>query len=78
LIVYQEANIKITRGIYWDEGITGNDYIISDLLVRKYNTSDVNEIKNIKNDINYIHGLLLMKDKLKKYIKSKNELDSFI
>jgi hypothetical protein len=46
-----------------DEGITGNDSIISDLLVRKYNTDDVNKIKNIKNDINYIHGLLLMKDK---------------
>jgi hypothetical protein len=48
------------------------------LLIRKYNTNDVNEIKNIKNDINYILGLLLMKDKLKRYIKSKNELDSFL
>jgi hypothetical protein len=78
LIVYHIAKLKIIRGIYWDEGIFDNDFIISDLLVRKFNLDDVNEIKNIKNDINYIHGLLLMKDKLKKYIKSKNELDSFL
>jgi hypothetical protein len=60
LIVYQETKLKIIRGIYWDEGITGNDYIISDLFVRKYNTDDVNEIKNIKNDIDYVHGLVLI------------------
>jgi hypothetical protein len=29
LIVYQEAKLKIIRDIYWDEGITGNDSIIS-------------------------------------------------
>jgi hypothetical protein len=78
LTIYQEAKIKIISCMYLDEGITGNDSFISDLLVRKYNTDNVNEIKNIKNDFNYIHGLLLMKDKLKKYIKSKNEFDSFL
>jgi hypothetical protein len=78
LIVYQEAKLKIIKGIYGDEGINSNDYIISDLLVRKYNRDNVNEIKNIKNDIHYIHGLLQLKDKLKKYMKSKNELDSFL
>jgi hypothetical protein len=78
LIVYQGAKLKIIRGIYWDEGINDNDFIILDLLVKKYNTDDENEIKNIKNDINYIHGLFLMKDKLKKYIKNKNELESFL
>jgi hypothetical protein len=78
LFVYQEAKLKIIRGIYWDEGTNDNDYIISDLFVRKYNTDDDNEIKNIKNDINYIHGLFEMKDKVKIYIKSKNELNSFL
>jgi hypothetical protein len=78
LIVHQDVKLKIIRGIYWDEGINDNDFIISNLLVKKYSTDDENEIKNIKNDINYIHRLLLMKDKLKKYIKNKNEFDSFL
>jgi hypothetical protein len=59
LIDYQEAKIKIIRCIYWDEGINSNDYIISDILVRKYNLDNVNEIKNIKNDINYVQWIII-------------------
>jgi hypothetical protein len=48
LIAYQDAKLKIIRGIYWDEGINSNDYIISDFLLRKYNTDDVKEINILR------------------------------
>jgi hypothetical protein len=35
LIVYQEEKIKIIRGIYWDESIIGNDYIIFRFVSKK-------------------------------------------
>jgi hypothetical protein len=36
------------------------------------------KLGKIKNQINFIHGLLLTKDKIKKFIKTKEELESFI
>jgi hypothetical protein len=36
------------------------------------------KVIKIKNQINFIHGLLLTKDKLKKVIKTYDELESFI
>jgi hypothetical protein len=47
-------------------------------LVIKSQIEDVDEIHKIKNHINFIHGLLLTKDKIKKVIKTKEELESFI
>jgi CHAD domain-containing protein len=39
---------------------------------------DIIQIKVIKNHINFIHDRLLMKDKLNKYVKSTDELDTFL
>jgi hypothetical protein len=82
LINFQDAKIKILKGIYWDNSdnnktVNASDIILN-LLDKKYNSLDKIEIKNIKNTINYVHGLLLLKDKLKKYIKNKDNLDTFL
>jgi hypothetical protein len=48
------------------------------LLAIKSQIDDVDEIGKITNQINFIHGLLLTKDKIKKVIKFKDELETFI
>jgi hypothetical protein len=79
LIEYQNAKIKIIDRIFWDEGYIDNiNDVLNNLLVIKSQIDDVDEIRKIKNQINFIHGLLLTKDKIKKVIKNKDELESFI
>jgi hypothetical protein len=76
---YQDAKIKIISGIYWEsmEYIDNND-VLNNLLAIKSQINDADEIRKIKNQINFIHGFLLTKDKIKKVIKTKDELESFI
>jgi hypothetical protein len=79
LIEYQNAKINIISGIYWDEGyIYNTNDVLNNLLYIKSHSNDVDEIHKIKNQINFIHGLKLTKDKIKKVINSKDELESFI
>jgi hypothetical protein len=78
LFEYQNAKIKIISGIYWDEGYIDNNDVLNNLLNIKSHSNDVDEIHKIKNQINVIHGLLLTKDKIKKVIKTYDELESFI
>jgi hypothetical protein len=79
LIEYQNAKIKIRSGVYWDEGyIDNSNDVLNNLLYIKSHSNDVDEIYKIKNQITFIHGLLLTKDKIKKVIKTKDELESFI
>jgi hypothetical protein len=52
--------------------------VLKKLFAIKLQINDVDEICKIKNQINFIHGLLLTKDKIKKVIKTKDELESFI
>jgi hypothetical protein len=78
LITYQDAKIKIISEIYWDEGYIDNNNVLKDLLYIKSWSNDIDEIHKIKNQINFIHDLLLTKDKIKKIINTKNELESLI
>ncbi|GMO12696.1 MAG: hypothetical protein Ta2E_01200 [Mycoplasmoidaceae bacterium] len=78
LIQYQNAKLNVIRGIYWDEGVIDNNNFINELLERKIKTEAIDETKNIKRQINYLHDLLLMKDKLKRVIKTRDELESFL
>jgi t-SNARE complex subunit (syntaxin) len=55
-----------------------NNVVLKNLLAIKSQTDNIDEIRKIKNQINFIHSLLLTKDKVKKIIKTKNELESFI
>jgi hypothetical protein len=57
---------------------TDNNQILQDLLYIKFHSNDTDEIRKLKNQINFIHCLLLTKNKLKKVIKTKDELESFI
>jgi hypothetical protein len=66
LIQYQEAEMKILRGICLNDSSTDNNTVIKSLLDKKAKSSDADEIRVIKNQINFIHGLLLMSRKLKK------------
>jgi hypothetical protein len=70
--------LEIIRGIYWEDYITDTNNVIKTLLDRKAKSSDADEIRNMISQINFINGLLLMKDKLKKLVKSKDELDAFL
>jgi hypothetical protein len=71
--------IKIISGIYWDESYIDNtNDILNNLLYIKSHSNDIDEIHKIKNQINFIHGLLLTKEKIKKVIKTTDELESFI
>jgi hypothetical protein len=55
-----------------DEGyIDNSNDILEDLLAFKSQIEDEDEICKIKNQINFIHGLLLTKDKIIKVIKTK-------
>jgi hypothetical protein len=54
-----------------------NNEVLRNLLAIKSQTDNIDEILKIKNQINFIHGLLLTKDKIKKVIKTKDELKSF-
>jgi hypothetical protein len=65
LITFQEAKIKNIRGICLDDYITGNNNVIKTLLDKKAKSSYTDQIRVIKNQINFIYGLLLMKDELK-------------
>jgi hypothetical protein len=65
-------------GVYLDERYIDNYGFLKDLLAIKPQIEDDNEIRKIKNQINFIHGLLLTKDKIKKVINSKEDLESFI
>jgi hypothetical protein len=47
-------------------------------LAINFQIDDIDDIRNLKNQINFFHGLLLTKDKIKKVIKTKDELESFI
>jgi hypothetical protein len=58
--------MKILNGIYLNSGYIDNTKIITDLLMVRTISTDINQIKAIKNQINFIHGLLIMKDILKK------------
>jgi hypothetical protein len=77
-IQYQNVKIKIISSIYWNEGYIDNNEIRRNLLSIITKSENVNEIRQIKNQINFIHVLLLTKDKLKNFIKTKDELESFI
>jgi hypothetical protein len=71
--------MKIISGIFWNEGYIDNNIdALNNLLTIKSQINDVDEIHKIKNQINFVHGLLLTKDKIKKAIKTKDELESFI
>jgi hypothetical protein len=69
--------MKILRGS-WNDYATDTNTVIKTLLDAKAKSSDADEIRTIKNQINFIHGVLLMKDNIKKYVKSKDELDGFL
>jgi hypothetical protein len=77
LIQCQNAKIKIISGVYWDAEYVDNNEVLKDLLAIKSQINDINEIRKIKNQINFVHGLLLTKDKIKKVVKTKDELDWF-
>jgi hypothetical protein len=66
---YQNSKIKIVKGIYLYEYITENKDIIKTLLDINVKSSDINQIKAIKNQIDYVHGIILMKGKLKEQIR---------
>jgi hypothetical protein len=68
--------MKIIKGISWDEYITDNRIVMKILLDRKTKSSDTYQIMAIKNQINFIHDLLLMKDKLKTYVESRDDLNA--
>jgi hypothetical protein len=70
--------MKVVKWICCDEYIADNTDVIKTLLEWKAKSSDADPIKAVKYQINFIQGLLLMKDKLKKYVKSKHKLDSFL
>jgi hypothetical protein len=55
-----------------------NNDVLKKLLASKSQIDYVDVIRKIKNQINFIYGLLLTKDKIKKVIKTKDELESFI
>jgi hypothetical protein len=78
LIGHQNANIKRIRGIFWDKYRTDNNDVIKTLLDTKTKSSDSDQIRAINSQINFMHALLLMKDKLKIYVKSKSELEAFL
>jgi hypothetical protein len=79
LIEYQDVKIKIISGIFWAEGyIDDSNDVLNNLLAIKSEINDVEEIRKIKNQINFVHGLLLTKDKIKKTIKTQDELESLI
>jgi hypothetical protein len=52
--------------------------MLMNLLSIKSETDNIDEIRIIKNQINFIYGLLQTKDKIKKVIKTKDELESFL
>ncbi|GMO12445.1 MAG: hypothetical protein Ta2E_00380 [Mycoplasmoidaceae bacterium] len=79
MIIYQGIVVQILSDIYRDDCITDNHKsILSDLLERKINMTDIDEKTKIKRQINFIHRLLLMKEKLKNVIKTRDELDTFL
>jgi hypothetical protein len=55
-----------------------NNKLLEDLLYIKSYSNDTDEIHKKKHQINFIHGLLLTKDKIKKVSKTHDELESFI
>jgi hypothetical protein len=61
-----------------DEGYIDNNEVIKNLLAIKLHYDNNDDIRKIKNQINFIHRLLRLKDKIKKFIESKDELESFI
>jgi hypothetical protein len=73
-------NKKCTKkSNYWNEGEgnINNNEVLRNLLSIKSQTANIDDIGKITNQINFIHGLLLTKDKIKKVIKTKDELESF-
>jgi hypothetical protein len=64
------------KWIYCDDYLTDNNDVIKTLLEKKAKSSDIDQKMVIKNQINFIHSLLLMKDKLKKHVKTKYVLDA--
>jgi hypothetical protein len=71
--------MSIISGIYWEGYIDNSNDVLNNLLATKSQINDdLDEIHKIKNQINFIHGLLLTADKLKKVIKTKDEIESFI
>jgi hypothetical protein len=71
--------MKIISGTYWDKFYIDNSTdVLKNLLAIKSQIEDENEIRKIKNKINFIQGVLLTKDKIKKVIKTKDKLESFI
>jgi hypothetical protein len=62
--------MKVRKEIYWDEYITDNNDAIKTLTDRKTKSSDIDQIRNIKNLIDFIHRDLLMKNKQKKNVHS--------
>jgi hypothetical protein len=79
LIQFQDTKIKIISGIYWNEGyIDNSNDVLNNLLAINSQIDDADEICKIKNQINFIHWLLLTKDKIKMVINTKDELESFI
>jgi hypothetical protein len=70
--------MKIVDDVYCDSGYLHNTKIVSDLLLLTITSKDINQIKAIKHQINFIHGLLLIKDELKREVKSDDKLDAFV
>jgi hypothetical protein len=62
LIEFQNAKIKIISGIYWEsmEYIDNNE-VLRNLLAIKSQINDADEIRKIKNQINFFHGLFFTK-----------------
>jgi hypothetical protein len=77
LIWYKYAKIKIVLDYYCNYFNFDNTEIVSNLLMWKIGSNHINQIKAIKNQVNFFHDLLLMKDKRKKFVKTNDELDSF-
>jgi hypothetical protein len=65
--------MKIVHATYWNSDYIDNTKRVSDLLIIRITSNDINEIKASKNQNNFIHGFLLMNDKVKKFVKSKDE-----
>jgi hypothetical protein len=59
-----------------DESNVDKTELHSDLLQITSQTDNFNDIRQINNHFNDIHGLLLKKDKIKNVININNELES--
>jgi hypothetical protein len=77
LIQSQNTKIKIINGIYCDgdEGYIDNIQVLRDLLEIKSHSDNFDEIRKIKNQINFIQDPKLTKDKRKRLLRQRMNLN---